>query len=175
MLTELFFEFFLIGAFSFGGGYGTLAMIEQTAVTRRGWLTSSQLHDLITIAEVTPGPISLNAASFTGHTVCGIPGAIAATIGCILPSCVITALLFLIYRKYGNHPAFRNIISSVRAVVCAMIFSAFLSLFRSFIFPLSIPHLSVFLVAFALIWWKKSSPTAIILLSGVCGILIGRL
>lgn len=175
MLHELFFEFFLIGAASFGGGYGTLSLIEHTAVDRYGWLCETELYDLITIAEVTPAPIALNAASFTGQMVCGIPGAIAATLGCILPSCIITAILAFIYKKYGDIPAFRNILAAIRTVVCALIFSAFLSLFQSVIQPMSIPHIALFALSLLLVSLRKLSPAAIILLSGFGGILVGKI
>jgi len=175
MLTELFWEFLLIGTLSFGGGHGTLPLIEASAVQRHGWLTESQLCDLTAIAEVTPGPIALNAASFTGYTVCGTAGALAATLGCILPSCFITAVLAFTYSKHRTHPVFKSILAGIRITVCAMVFYASLSLLQPFLHPVSIPHIALFAAALILSFKKIIPPSALILLTGICGTLLGIL
>lgn len=167
-MIELFFEFLMIGAMSFGGGYGTLSMIENSAVIRRGWLTSSQLHELIAISEVTPGPIALNAASFTGYSVGGPPGAVVATIGCILPSCAAAAVLVSFFSKHQNHPIIASVMKVIKAAVCAMIFSAFFSVFAGVI-----NQDPIYLILFfaALIVSQKISPVLTIFLSGCAGLL----
>ena len=81
ILLSLFTSFLQIGAFSFGGGYAAMPLIQEQVITRHGWLTMSDFTDLVTVAEMTPGPIAVNGATFVGNQVAGIPGAIAATIG----------------------------------------------------------------------------------------------
>ena len=90
---QLFLSFLQIGLFSFGGGYAAMPLIQGQIVDAHGWLTMSEFTDLITISQMTPGPIAVNSATFVGINIAGIPGAIVATIGCILPSCIIVTLL----------------------------------------------------------------------------------
>ena len=90
---ELFWSFFQIGLFSIGGGYAAMPLIQDQVVDIHPWLTMTGFADIMAIAEMTPGPIALNAATFVGIQVAGLPGALIATIGCIFPSCVIVMTL----------------------------------------------------------------------------------
>lgn len=89
IFLQLFFSFLQIGLFSFGGGYAAMPLIQGQVVTLHGWLTISEFTDLITISQMTPGPIAVNSATFVGMKIAGIPGAMVATAGCILPSCIL--------------------------------------------------------------------------------------
>ena len=100
ILLQLFLSFLQIGAFSFGGGYAAVPLIQSLIVTQHGWLSMSEFTDLITISQMTPGPIAINSATFVGIKIAGTPGAIAATLGCILPSCIIVTLIARLYLKY---------------------------------------------------------------------------
>ena len=86
---QLFLSFIQVGVFSVGGGYAAMPLIQSQVVTRYGWLSMNEFTDLITIAEMTPGPIAVNSATFVGIRIAGVVGAIIATFGCILPSCFI--------------------------------------------------------------------------------------
>ena len=97
---QLFFSFLQIGLFSFGGGYAAMPLIQEQIVNIHGWLDMEQFTDLITISQMTPGPIAINSATFVGIRIGGIPGALVATLGCILPSCIIVTLLAKLYLKY---------------------------------------------------------------------------
>ena len=121
LYLALFFQFFLIGALSFGGGYASLPLIQNTVVEKQGWLTSAEFADILTLSEITPGPIALNAASFAGFRTAGITGSIAATLGCAAPSCILVSVLAVLYMKYRNGALFSNILAAVRPAVCAMI------------------------------------------------------
>ena len=99
---QLFLSFLQIGMFSFGGGYAAMPLIQGQVVTLHGWLTMSEFTDLITISQMTPGPIAVNSATFVGMKIAGIPGAVVATAGCILPSCIIVTILARLYLKYRN-------------------------------------------------------------------------
>ena len=93
---ELFWSYFQIGLFSIGGGYAAMPLIQHQVVEVHPWLTMTQFADIVAIAEMTPGPIAINSATFVGTLVAGLPGAIIATIGCVFPSCVIVMGLALI-------------------------------------------------------------------------------
>ena len=116
---QLFLSFLQIGMFSFGGGYAAMPLIQGQVVTTHGWLT-----DLITISQITPGPIAVNSATFVGLKIAGIPGAVVATVGCILPSCIIVTILARLYLKYRNLDLLQGVLKSLRPAVVAMIASA---------------------------------------------------
>ena len=121
---QLFFSFLQIGLFSFGGGYAAMPLIQGQVVTIHGWLTISEFTDLITISQMTPGPIAVNSATFVGLKIAGIPGAVVATAGCILPSCIIVTILARLYLKYRNLDLLQGVLRSLRPAVVAMIASA---------------------------------------------------
>lgn len=121
---QLFLSFLQIGMFSFGGGYAAMPLIQGQVVTLHGWLTISEFTDLITISQMTPGPIAVNSATFVGMKIAGIPGAVVATAGCILPSCIIVTILARLYLKYRNLDLLQGVLKSLRPAVVAMIASA---------------------------------------------------
>lgn len=121
---QLFLSFLQIGMFSFGGGYAAMPLIQGQVVTLHGWLTMSEFTDLITISQMTPGPIAVNSATFVGMKIAGIPGAVVATAGCILPSCIIVTILAKLYLKYRNLDLLQGVLKSLRPAVVAMIASA---------------------------------------------------
>ena len=121
---QLFFSFLQIGALSFGGGYAAMPLIQEQVVTLHGWLSMESFTDLVTIAEMTPGPIAVNSATFVGTQIAGPGGAVVATLGCILPSCIIVTLLAYIYTKYRNMSLLQGTLSSLRPAALAMIAKA---------------------------------------------------
>ncbi len=125
---QLFWSFFQIGLFSIGGGYAAMPLIETQAVHLHGWLTMETFADLVTISEMTPGPITINSSTFVGMQVAGFPGALAATFGCIAPSCMIILFLAWIYGKYRQGWVFDSVLRGLRPAVVGMIASAGLSL-----------------------------------------------
>ena len=125
---QLFLSFFQIGLFSFGGGYAAMPLIQGQVVQGHGWLSMSEFTDLITISQMTPGPIAVNSATFVGIKIAGIPGALAATFGCILPSCILVTLLAKLYLKYREMAMLQGILHSLRPAVVAMIGSAGISI-----------------------------------------------
>lgn len=106
-----------------------MPLIEQQAVILHGWLSPEKFADIVTIAEMTPGPISLNAATFVGTQVAGTPGAIIASIGCVFPSTLIVFLLAFLYYRYKKLSAIEGLLSGVRPAVIALIASAGITLF----------------------------------------------
>ena len=127
-LLQLFLSFIQVGLFSIGGGYAAMPLIQSQVVDHYGWLSMSEFTDLITIAEMTPGPIAVNSATFVGIRIAGVGGAIVATLGCILPSCLIVSLLAFIYYRYKQMSALQSVLASLRPAVVALIASAGLSI-----------------------------------------------
>ncbi len=179
----LFFKFFLIGALSFGGGYASLPLIQTTVVEEQGWLTYDEFADVLTLSEVTPGPIALNAASFAGYRTAGPAGSIAATLGCTAPSCIIVAILAILYMKYRSGNVFSTVLGTIRPAVCAMIFSSFLTIAALALFGtssfadvalsmLNASAVMLFAGSLVLMMTKKIPPAAVILLSGLCGVIL---
>ena len=125
---QLFLSFFQIGLLSFGGGYAAMPLIQGQVVQGHGWLSMSEFTDLITISQMTPGPIAVNSATFVGIKIAGIPGALVATFGCILPSCILVTLLAKLYLKYREMAMLQGILHSLRPAVVAMIGSAGISI-----------------------------------------------
>ena len=125
---ELLWSFIQIGMFSIGGGYAAMPLIQNQVVDIHPWLTLQQFADVMAIAEMTPGPIAIKAATFVGMQVAGIPGAILATLGCVLPSCAIVLTLAYIYYRFRGLTMVQGVLAGLRPAVIAMIASAGLSL-----------------------------------------------
>lgn len=179
IFLKLFWSFFQIGMFSIGGGMAAMPLIQNQVVDLHNWLTMTEFTDLITIAEMTPGPIAINSATFVGIRIAGLPGAIIATIGCVFPSCVIVSFLAWVYYKYKDLTVIQGVLSGLRPAVVALIASAGLSIFILAIWgengfsinSESIDYISLLLfgiAVFILRKWKPN-PIFIILGSGVIG------
>lgn len=128
LLFDLFWSFFQIGLFSFGGGYAALPLIQAQVVDTHGWLSLKEFTDLITISQMTPGPIAINAASFVGLRMNGVLGALVATFSCVLPSSLIVLSLAYLYKRYHDLPAMRNILYGLRPAILSLIGKAGLSI-----------------------------------------------
>lgn len=180
---QLFLSFLQVGLFSIGGGYAAIPLIQSEVVATRGWLSMAEFTNLITIAEMTPGPIAVNSATFVGIRIAGIFGAVVATLGCILPSCIIVSLLAYVYQKYKNLSAMQSVLTSLRPAVVALIASAGLSIFLVVAFGENayavgnVEWIGVILTvgAFILLRKLKCSPILIIALCGVAGLVLGSL
>lgn len=172
---ELFWSFFKIGLFSFGGGYAALPLIQDAVVTGKAWLTMSQFTDLLTISQMTPGPIALNASTFVGTQVAGVLGAIVATLGCVTPSCIIVLILAKLYYKYKNLNAMQNILFGLRPAVVSLIATAGVSILFTALGigeTLDFVAIGIFALAFLALRIWKPSPILIISLSGAAGLII---
>lgn len=179
---KLFWSFFQIGLFSIGGGYAAMPVIQSQVVDLHGWLTMSQFSDIITISQMTPGPIAINSATFVGIQIAGIPGAIVATLGCIVPSCIIVMLLAFLYYRYRGLNIVQGVLSGLRPAVVAMIASAGLTLLLSAFWKNSISLLStdwvavgIFLAALAALRIWRPNPIGIMAAAGVVGVIVYQL
>ena len=178
MIVQLFLAFIQVGMFSVGGGYAAIPLIQDQIVNIHGLMTLGEFTDLITIAEMTPGPISINSATFVGTRLSGPMGAIICTLGCIIPSFIICLILAHFYYKYRNFSGVQTVLSALRPAVVALIASAGLSILLLGIFGSetalslgSIRPIEVILFVGALMILRKykTSAIAIIFGSGVIG------
>ncbi|MDU3112868.1 MAG: chromate transporter, partial [Megasphaera sp.] len=110
----LFWEFFKVGIFCVGGGYASMPLIQASVVDTFHWLTMSEFVDIFTISQMTPGPIGINAATFVGTRIAGLPGAIVATMGFVTPSFFLGIILARIFLKYGDIGPIRGILNGLR-------------------------------------------------------------
>jgi chromate transporter len=180
IILELLWSFIQIGLFSFGGGYAALPLIQEQVVSLHGWLTMSEFADVVTISQMTPGPIAINAASFIGTRMAGLPGAVAATLGCVFPSIVIVLTLAWVYFRYRNLSLIKGMLEGLRPAVVALIASAGLSilllaLFGSDSLPTSMRGVSwmavaLFAIGFIVIRRFKVSQILVIIGSGGIGL-----
>lgn len=175
---ELLLSFLQIGALSIGGGYAAIPLIQDQVVRQHSWLTIGEFTDLVTIAEMTPGPIAINAATFVGIRVAGVAGAVLATLGCILPGCCIVLLLSLLYRRYGQSKGLQTVLGTLRPATVALIAGAALSILAAALqltevlggaglvaFPWA--KLIIITAAFVALRMKKASPILTIFASGM--------
>lgn len=182
LLIKLFFAFMQVGLFSVGGGYAAIPLIQEQIVNIHKLMTLEEFSDLITVAEMTPGPISINSATFVGMRIAGIPGVLLCTLGCIIPSFCICLILAHFYYKYRTVSGVQIVLGSLRPAVVSLIASAGASILMLGLFQaelgeivlsnLRIVELVIFVVALVILRKYKVSAIAIILGSGVVGTLV---
>ena len=129
-LWQVFASFFRIGAFTFGGGYAMIPLIQNEAVEKRKWITDDDILEIIAIAESTPGPIAINSATFVGYRACGILGSMVATIGVVLPSFVIILALSFVLQQFQDVQAVQWAFQGIRAGVLALLVKALWTMFK---------------------------------------------
>lgn len=174
MLTlylELFFVFFKIGLFSFGGGIAMLPVIERE-ILARSWLTSSEFIKIVGVSQITPGPISINAASFVGLRVGGLIGSVVSTVALSLPSVIIMIMISSFLIRVQSHPIKINIFRGVKSVsIVLIIYAAYSIGVDAFLVEGDIQTIAVALFALALFCLRKTSihPLIIIISSGIFG------
>lgn len=189
LLVQLFWTFFLIGLFGFGGGYAMLSMIQGEVVGHYHWMTMGQFTDIVAVSQSTPGPIGINSATYVGYTALvnagyapywGILGSFLATFAVVLPSFILMLLISKFLMKYRSHPSVENVFSGLRPAVVGLLLAATLLLMNSENFGSVSENpwryfISIFLFVFAFIAQKvyRLGPILIILLCGCVGIILG--
>ncbi len=181
---QLFLSFLQVGLFSFGGGYAAMPLIQEQIVTKHGWLSMVEFTDLISISQMTPGPIAVNSATFVGNKIAGVPGALVATIGCILPSCIIVTSIAYVYLKNRKNQMVQEILQSLHPAVIAMIASAgvtiLITAFWGEMQTISISNTDwsmVFIFLFSLFLLRKTriSPILVMILAGGMKLLLSMI
>ena len=130
-MWQVFVTFFKIGAFTFGGGYAMIPLIQREAVENHHWVTDEDILDIVAIAESTPGPIAVNAATFVGYRVRGFWGAVAATLGVVLPSFVIILAISYVLRQFRQLKAVQYAFQGIRAGVLVLMLKALIKMFKT--------------------------------------------
>lgn len=182
LVLKLFFAFIQVGMFSVGGGYAAIPLIQEQIVNIYGLMTLEEFSDLVTVAEMTPGPISINSATFVGMRLAGIPGVLICSIGCIIPSFCICLTLAYFYYKYRTVSGVQVVLGSLRPAVVALIGSAGASILVLGLFQAELQNvvlsniryveLGIFIAALFILRKFKANAISIILGSGVVGTLI---
>ena len=179
-LGTLFFTFFKIGLFTFGGGYAMIALLEEEFIQRRRWLDKDEFLDMTAIAESTPGPVAINSATYLGYKLAGVPGAATATVAVCLPSFLIIYAISLFFEQFTQLTVIANAFKGIQVCVIYLIFSAGVRMLQALersLFSSGV-LLSVFLAMTSLSLAGISvSSILLILLSGAAGVaawLLGR-
>lgn len=179
-LGTLFFTFFKIGLFTFGGGYAMIALLEEEFIQRRRWLDKDEFLDMTAIAESTPGPVAINSATYLGYKLVGVPGAAVATVAVCLPSFLIIYAISLFFEQFTQLTVIANAFKGIQVCVIYLIFSAGVRMLQALdrsLFSSGV-LLSVFLAMTSLSLAGISvSSILLILLSGAAGVaawLLGR-
>ena len=177
---QLFYTFFKIGLFGFGGGYAMLSMIQGEVVTRYNWVSSQEFTDIVAISQMTPGPIGINAATYVGFTSTGsIWGSVIATFAVVLPSFILMLTISKFFLKYQKHPAVESVFSGLRPAVVGLLASAALVLMNTenfgsptkdtYTFVISV---IIFLVAFIGTKKYKANPILMIIACVIAGLIL---
>ena len=168
---ELLLTFLKIGAFTFGGGYAMLPLI-QAEVKSHGWLDTAELVDFIAVSESTPGPFAVNISTFVGMRTAGIPGALCATFGVVLPSFLIIILVAKFYEKFRKSNIVQGCMTGLKPAVVGLIAAALVTTGQAVFFPAGISSAGIFAAMLALSL-KNLHPIVVILISAALGVLTG--
>ena len=178
--VQLFFSFFKIGVFGFGGGYAMLSMIQGEVVLRHGWLTAQEFTDIVAISQMTPGPIGINSATYIGYTATGsVWGAALASFALVLPSFILMLTLFRFFMKYHESRSVTDVFAGLRPAVIGLIASAALVLMNGENFGTPqgdsrqfIASIIIFAAVFVANFFLHANAILLIVLAGIAGFLI---
>lgn len=185
IFLQLFYTFFKIGLFGFGGGYAMLSMIQGEVVTRYDWLSSSEFTDIVAISQMTPGPIGINSATYVGYTAVvnagyshaiGILGSTIATLSVVLPSFILMILISKFFLKYQKHPSVAAVFDGLRPGVVGLLASAALVLMNGENFGTDTKEVIISILIFSTVFIAshkfKANPIMLIILCGIAGFLL---
>lgn len=184
LLLQIFLSFFKIGIISFGGGYAMIPLIEREIIEVQGWLTSTEFLDIIAVAEMTPGPIAINSATYIGYTKANVLGSAVATFGVVLPSFMAMVILAYLINKTKHLPhvkgALRGIVSGVIALIGFATFRMAVGTglatvdldLPSVLVSFNIYNIFICIGAFFLLHYTKFHPVLLLISFGILGIIV---
>ena len=188
IFLELFYTFFIIGLFGFGGGYGMLSLIQTETVVHHHWLSSAEFTNIVAISQMTPGPIGINSATYCGYAAVhnadyngamAVLGSFTATFALVLPSLILMILISKMFLKYMDTPVVQNIFAALRPVVVGLLAAATLLLMNkeNFSLPSVNPwqfwiSVALFLATFVGTKFVKVNPIKMILFSAFAGLIL---
>lgn len=169
-MWDLLASFFQIGLFSIGGGYAVIPLIQQKVVEQAGWLTGREFADVVTISQMTPGPLAVNASTFVGMRLGGIAGAVGATLGCVAGGVVLSLALYRFVMSHRDCAVVDNVLSGLKAASIGLIASAGLFILRLALsggaMKFSLP---LFILCLFMLRRFKTNPMAILAVTGIAG------
>jgi chromate transporter len=183
ILISLFYEFFIIGIFAYGGGLAMLPLLQEIAIDR-GWLTVTEFTDLIAISQSTPGPIAINLATFIGYNNAGVLGALVSSLAVILPAFILALIIARFLQHFNDHPIVKAVLVGLKAAVIGLILTAvlqvaFVSLYTTeaaniltFYKNLDYKAILLFFGMFFAVFKYKKHPIVYITIAGILGVVI---
>lgn len=168
-LTELFMIFFKMGAFTFGGGYAMLPIIQEEIVNKRKWATDEEVLDYYAIGQSTPGIIAVNTATFIGYNQKGILGGIVATLGVVTPSVIIITIIAAFFKNFQDYVIIQHALKGIRVVVAALILNAVVKMYKDSVKDWV--GIILFVVSFLLLIFLDITPIIVIIASAIVGII----
>ncbi len=172
-LAQLFWVFFRIGAFTFGGGYAMLPMIQREIVEGKGWADDDEIMNYYAVGQCTPGVIAVNTATFIGYKQGGIPGSIFATLGVIAPSVLIITVIAAFISNFAHIPAVQHALGGINVVVSVLVLNAVITLWKKSV--KNIFGIILFVLAFLVAAFTSLSPVYTVIAAIVCGVLYGKI
>lgn len=169
-LLELFTTFFRIGAFTFGGGYAMIPLIQHEVCENKRWIKEEEIVDILALAQSVPGAIAVNSSTFIGHRIAGFKGALAATLGVVLPSFLIILSLAGLLIQFGDNAIIEKVFAGIRAVVVSLIAAAVFKLYRSCLIDTWTTIIAI--VSFSVLVVFDIHPILAIICGGIVGISI---
>jgi chromate transporter len=163
----LLWAFIVVGASTFGGGYAIIPVLERELIKKRGWITMDEVLDFYTIAQITPGIIAVNIATFVGCKRNGVFGGIIATIGLVLPGVCLMLIVSLFVKRFAEYPIVQHALAGIRLAVCALILDTSIKLIKNFF--KNYKSIIIFIIAFTLSAVFSVSPVYVILGAGIAG------
>lgn len=170
MLFDIFKTFFKIGAFTIGGGYAMIPIIQKEVVDNKKWLKDNEFLDSIAVTNSLPGPLAINSATFVGYKTAGISGAVAAALGAVMPSFIIILIIAMFFGNFGSNAVVEHIFAGVRPAVVALIVYALVKLTKSV--GINKINIIISITALLLILLAKMHPIPVIIIAGLAGLLI---
>lgn len=170
---ELFTSFLKVGAFTFGGGYAMIPLIQKEAVENNHWISESDILDVIAIAESTPGPIAVNSATFVGYRVAGFWGSFFSTLGVALPSFSVILLISFFYEEFRSNQWIGYAFLGIRAGVAVLLINAFLKLYKTL--KVNVFNIAVIVLSLAAVLFFDVSSILVIAAAGVLGVIYNLL
>lgn len=166
---KLFLTFFKIGAFTFGGGYAMLPLVRNAVILENDWISNEEFVDILAVSEMTPGPVSINCATFVGERTAGIFGALAATLGVVTPSVIVISVVAKFLSTFSENRTVKAAFTGIRPVVLGLLLSASITVAMATVSDFK--GVLIAAVFFALIRLKKIDPIFLIILGAVCGLI----
>lgn len=171
-LLDLFMVFFRMGAFTFGGGYAMLPLIQKEIVEKRGWATDEEVLDYYAIGQVTPGIIAVNTSTFIGYKIRGVVGGIVATLGMVTPSIIVITIIAMFLENFIEYEIVQHAFGGVRIIVVALIAHTVYKMAKQAIKDKI--TLGIFVIGFVVVAFLPISPVWVIIVAAVIGVLADR-